>query len=341
MISYDWRAECQGKEGVFMSVIRHVMVLTSCVFVSFFVACSHSDGQDNVKKGGEEMSKQEKKVVRKSRGGGRWFPGNTKQLESMINEYIDKAEVPEVSGRIVGAIAPHAGYVYSGKVAGYTFRAIRDNAKTGRGPEAVVVLGLSHSGGFPGVALMDGDAIETPLGEAMLDKDSGSLLTGCSSRIFFEYSPHAGEHSAENEIPFVQAALPGTKIVVGIIGDHDSRTLKDLVQALNELAKKKRILVVASTDMLHSPDYDLVTKTDKATLAKVAAMDHEGILKAWNYSNQIFCGIGPILAVMQFAESQGCKKGTVLHYRNNGDDFPESRGSWVVGYGAAVFVVSE
>lgn len=329
-----------------MNIVRHILVLTVCVCVSFFAACSRSRGEAEIEKRrgkerGADMTKEEKKVVRRVRGSGRWFPGNRKQLESMVSGCMEKADVPKISGRIVGAIAPHAGYIYSGKVAGYTFRAVKDSAGAGREPDTVVVLGLSHRGGFPGVALMDGDAIETPLGETALDKEAGEALAAHSSRISFNYAPHDGEHSAENEIPFIQVALPGTKIVVGIIGDHDPQTLKDLVDAMDELAKKKKILVVASTDMLHHADYDLVTKTDKATLEKVAAMDHAGILKSWNYSNQIFCGIAPVLAVMRFAESQGCKEGMVLHYRNSGDDFPESRGSWVVGYGAVVFAVPE
>ncbi|MFC1497822.1 AmmeMemoRadiSam system protein B [Verrucomicrobiota bacterium] len=285
------------------------------------------------------MNADTKRVIRRSYGDNRWFPGSKSQLESMISSYVDKAETPKISGRITGVFAPHAGYQYSGKVAGHAFRAIRDNAKAGYQPDVAVVLGFSHRGGFPGVALMDGDAIKTPLGEIELDKNSARILTDHSSRISFKYTPHAGEWSAENEIPFVQHVLPGTKIVVGIIGDHDKNTLDDLVDALTELAKKKKILVVASTDMLHHPDYDLVTKTDKATLEKVKTMDHAGIRKTWEPDHQIFCGLMPVLTVMQFTEAQGCKKATVLHYRNCGDDFPESRGNNVVGYSAVAFTI--
>ncbi|MCP4577049.1 MAG: AmmeMemoRadiSam system protein B, partial [Deltaproteobacteria bacterium] len=185
------------------------------------------------------------------------------------------------------------------------------------------------------------DFIETPLGKATLDTEAAKMLIGVSPRIFFNYRPHRGEHSAENEIPFVQAALPHAKMVVALMGDHDSETLDALVGALDALSKKKRLLVVASTDMLHDPSYDLVTKTDEKTLKKLAAMDCEGLRKTWGYDNQILCGIGPVLAVMKFAKGKGSQKGSVLYYRNSGDDFPESRGRWVVGYGSAVFAVDE
>jgi len=270
-------------------------------------------------------------------GSGRWFPGSEKELKTMVDSFIAGADVPGTSDRIVAAIAPHAGYVYSGKVAGYAFRALKDNAAAGKPPETVVVLGFSHRMGFRGVALMDGDAVATPLGTTAIDQEAVQALAGHSARIFPDYSPHAGEHSAENEIPFVQAALPGAKLVVGIIGDHDTKTIDELVAALGKLAEKKAIVVVASTDMLHDADYDLVTRTDKETLQKLAAMDDGAVLKTWKPGSQILCGVAPVVTVMRYAKSQGCRQGTVLHYRNSGDDFPESRGSWVVGYGAVVF----
>jgi len=289
----------------------------------------------------DTMPESAEKVVRPAHGAGRWYPGRGSELKEMAEGYIEAAQVPKIPGVIVGAIAPHAGYVYSGKTAGYTFRAIRDNAAAGHRPDTVVILGLSHRGGFPGTALMDGDAIETPLGEAPLDRESARVLTAASPSVFFDYTPHRGEHSAENEIPFVQAALPGVGLVVGIMGDHAPRTIDDLVQALTALAEEKRVLVIASSDMLHHPDYELVTETDTKTLEKIAQMDDAAVEKNWGPSHQIFCGIGPVLVTMRYAASLGCKKGVVLAYWNSGDDFPESRGRWVVGYGSAVFAVPE
>ena len=311
-----------------------LILLTVCLCVSCLSVFSWAGEEGKMNKGPE-------RVVRQVFGAGRWFPGDGRDLKSMVDGYMEGARVDQIEGRIVGAIAPHAGYVYSGRTAGYTFRAIKDNAAAHGRPEVVVVLGFSHRKGFQGVALMDGDAIRTPLGEALLDREAAEILAAGSPRIFLDYRPHAGEHSAENEIPFVQRALPETKLIIGIMGDHDPRTLDELVKALDALSKKKKILVIASTDMLHDPDYNLVTKTDRGTLDKVRSMDHAGIRKGWDYSRQIFCGISPVVAVMRFTELEGCKQGTVLEYRNSGDDFPESRGRWVVGYGSAVFAVPE
>lgn len=319
-----WSSKCAAAKPILQFVLVMVMLI---VVPNYFLL------------EGEKMANASELVIRQAHGSGRWFPGNSRELKEMVESYIESAKPMPVEGRIVAAMAPHAGYIYSGKVAGFTFRAIKDNAQKMGQPETVVVLGFSHSGGFPGVALMDGDFIETPLGKAALDTEAAKILAGASPRIFFNYRPHRGEHSAENEIPFVQAALPHTKMVVALMGDHDSETLNVLVGALDVLSEKKRLLVVASTDMLHDPNYDLVTKTDKKTLEKIRTMDCEGLEKTWGYDNQVLCGIGPVLAVMKFAQSRGGKKGSVLYYRNSGDDFPESRGRWVVGYGSAVFAV--
>ena len=284
------------------------------------------------------MNSNNPKIVREACGAGRWFPAGKAELQKMVNGFIDQAEVGNLKGRIVGAISPHAGYVYSGKIAGYAFKAIKKQAEAGNAPETVVVLGISHHGGFPGAALMDGDAIATPLGETALDRGAAKIMMANRDTIKLDYRPHQGEHSAENQIPFVQAALPKAKLVVALIGDHNPKTLAQFADGLADLAGQKRILVVASSDMLHDPDYDLVGRTDKATLKIVAAMDDQKLLQEWNYDRQVFCGLAPVVVVMRFAAGQGCKNGTVLKYENSGDMHPESRGQWVVGYGAVVFL---
>lgn len=289
--------------------------------------------------GDKAMINKRDEIVRRTLGAGKWFPGDAVELKSMVNGYIDRAEVPEVKGRIVAAIAPHAGYVYSGKVAGYTFRALKENAIVKDAPETVIVLGFSHSRSFRGVALMDGTMLESPLGRTELDNVSSLFLTGQSSRIFFQYGPHDGEHSAENEVPFVQTVLPKAKLVIGLMGDHEEETLNDLVSALVSLSERKKILVMASTDLLHDPDYALVGRTDAATLEKISGLDDSALMQSWGYEKQVCCGIMPVLTAMRFARAMGCVRGEVLMYRNSGDDHPESRGNWVVGYSSVVFSV--
>lgn len=257
----------------------------------------------------------------------------------MVQGYVNDAAPPAVPGRLVGLIAPHAGYVYSGHVAGYAYRAARDNAASAGAPETVIVLGFSHRDSFRGVALMDGTAFATPLGAAALDTEAAALLVAADPRITLDYRPHMGEHSAENQIPFLQAVLPETPLVIALIGNHDPVTMDAMAAALGKVAAKKKVLVAASSDMLHDPDYERVRKTDQATLRRIADLDVTGVMREWDYSQQVVCGLAPVVAVMKFARQQGCARATVLRYRNSGDDHPESRGQWVVGYGAVAFAV--
>jgi AmmeMemoRadiSam system protein B len=279
------------------------------------------------------------KVVRSALGAGKWFPSNRAELAGAIQGYLEEAFVPEVTGPIIAAIAPHAGYLYSGQVAGFTYRMIQDSLSQHGTPETVVVLGFSHKGDGQGVALMDGTTFVTPLAESALDTEVASLLVAADPRIRPDYRPHMGEHSLENQIPFIQTVLPAASLVMALIASRDSATLEALAKALHTLAGKKKILVIASSDMLHDSSYEKVRKTDQATLRKVVAMDTTGVMHDWDYSQQVFCGIGPVITSMKYAQLRGVTKGTLLRYRNSGDDFPESRGQWVVGYGAVAFSV--
>ena len=277
------------------------------------------------------------RTVHRTYGDGRWFSGEPAQLATELGGYIESAQVPGFHRGLIGGISPHAGYVYSGPVAGYTFRALRESALRFGAPDCLVIIGFSHSGGFPGIALMDGDAIATPLGETAMHCAAGKFLADAAPSARFEYAPHAGEHSAENQIPFAQVALPQTKLVVALMGDHSRKSIAELSDALAELSRQQSLAVVASTDLLHDPDYDKVTATDHSTLEMISGLDESGLSGAWSYEHQVCCGIAPVLTLLRFVKLRGVDSGTVLHYRNSGDECPESRGSWVVGYGAVVF----
>lgn len=281
----------------------------------------------------------ERKIIRSAVGAGKWFPGTRGELAQAVESYLSGAYIPEIQAPIAAVIAPHAGYAYSGPVAGYAYRAIQAGAALHGPPETVVVLGFSHRGEGQGVSLMDGSALATPLAETALDAGAAAELTAADPRITLNYRPHFGEHSLENQVPFIQAVLPSASLVMALLGNREPALLETLAAALDTLAGKKKILVVASSDMLHDASYERVRKTDQATAKKTVAMDMTGLLHDWDYSHQIFCGIGPVIAAMKFAQRRGCIKGMLLRYRNSGDDYPESRGEWVVGYGAFAFTV--
>lgn len=272
----------------------------------------------------------------KAVGAGRWFPAHPTRLRAQIMAALEAAEVPASSGLPVAALAPHAGYDYSGKVAGYTYRSLRDGRRD-QPPATVVILGSSHRFAFPGLALLDCQQFETPLGRSAIDRELLAHLQqqagGC---VACDTRPHVGEHSVENQIPFVQTVFPEARLLLGLFGDHRAATVERVAQTLADLSRDCDLVVVASSDLLHDPDYAKVRATDVQTLARVAALDWRGLLAEWRPDHQPLCGVAAAATALAHAAIRGCAKGTLLHYRNSGDDFPESRGEWVVGYGAVV-----
>lgn len=273
-----------------------------------------------------------------TRGDGRWFPADGGRLRTAVETFIAEAAGSAGDGVALAAgIAPHAGYAYSGGVAGHTYRALRESARQGNGPDLVIVLGFSHRVPFEGVAWLDADAIRSPLGDITVDRAFMETVRDRLPGVFFDVDLHDGEHSAENQLPFLQVAVPGVPVAVGLIGGHAAGRPEALAAALCAAAAGRRLFVLASTDLLHDADYDRVRASDARTLRMMERLDSEGLNKAWSYETQVCCGIGPVLTAVETARLAGCRQGRLLFYCNSGDIDPSGRGQWVVGYGAMVF----
>jgi AmmeMemoRadiSam system protein B len=176
---------------------------------------------------------------------GTWYPADAKALGDQVDGYLDTQE-REPKARVLALIEPHAGYVYSGAVAGRGFGLVK-GARYSR----VILLGPSHYHGFRGAAVPDADVYRTPLGDVELDRDAIATLSdkqGC--RTFTEaFGP---EHSLEAEIPFLQRALePGWRLVPVLIGGGSSgETSQQIADALRPL-RDNDTLVVVSSDFTH------------------------------------------------------------------------------------------
>ncbi len=270
-------------------------------------------------------------------GAGRWFPSDPARLRTMVLDFMAAANQERTDLNPVAAVAPHAGYTYSGPVAGYVYRALRDASTPSAVPRTVVILGGCHRQSFSGLSLLDADRIGSPLGTSPIDRQVTDELVRAVPGALRENEPHRGEHSVENQVPFVQVALPSARLVLALFGDHDRRRVDALAEALDILSRKRHLTVIASTDLLHDPDHERVRRTDLETLDILASLDEQRLIDRWSYDHQPVCGLMPVLTAMRFAKLRGAAGGTVLAYRNSGDDYPHTRGEWVVGYGAVVF----
>ena len=261
-------------------------------------ACSRSDGARD----------------RKAVYAGSWYPGTEKELAAEVDRYLSEATV--VGGpnlpRPVALIVPHAGYQFSGAVAGYAYKAIQELSY-----DRVVLLGPSHRFPFQGVSIDDVDAYTNPLGSVPLDVETCKKLR---EHPLFHSVPEASgaEHSLEIQIPFLQRALGQFKLIPIVVGDLGARDYKDLAEVLKPLADEKT-LFVASSDFTHYganfgyvPFRDDVQKRlailDKSAVNPIIHLDVHGFSRMLNQTQATICGRNPIKIMLLClpADCEGC-----------------------------------
>ena len=262
---------------------------------------------------------------------GTWYPGTETELRKQIEEYLSRVPAPDSKGQTLAIIAPHAGYIYSGQVAAYSFKVLQ-----GQKFDSVIVIGPSHFVPFSGVATYDCAGFRTPLGDIPLDGELIAALMKSEPGIKDLPAAFEREHSVEAELPFLQIVLPSFKLVPLVMGDHDIIACRRLAQAITECIKDKSVLIVASSDLSHYHSYGVAAEMDQRLLQKIGAMDVEGVDQCLGAGKCEACGQGPIMAVMLAARKLGADRCEILKYANSGDVTGEKmspRG--VVGYGAA------
>lgn len=270
--------------------------------------------------------------VRPSPIAGTWYEGNARSLAHIVDGYLDEAQLPALDGEVVGVIAPHAGHMYSGAVAGYAFAALR-----GHSPELVAVASPFHNPARDPLITTAHDAYGTPLGPVEVDKPA---LAEFSSHLGIPITPIFAdrEHSLEIELPFLQRALSGDfKLLPIMIRAQEMDVVKQVGLALAKVLKEKNSLLVASTDLSHFYDQTTARMLDKEMLKRFELFDPESIFEAEHSGRAFACGHAAVAAVLWASRELGANKVQILRHATSGDvtgDF-----SSVVGYGAAAILI--
>lgn len=262
-----------------------------------------------------------KEKIRLPAVAGQFYPGEKKELEKIIDQFLTQAKPPKIEGEIFGLLLPHAGYVFSGPVAAYGFKAIAS-----KNFDTVIIIGDFHYERFEGISIWSAGHWQTPLGKVKIDKELASKILSASERFMVRDSAHLFEHSLEVEIPFLQKVLKNFEILPIIFGSEDE-DWETLAQAILENTKDKKVLIIASSDLSHYLPYEEAQKIDKQTL--------EAILNK-NYQNLEACARDSVKTLMKIAEILGAKA-KLLKYLNSGDTAEDKL--QVVGYGAIAFYV--
>ncbi len=272
-------------------------------------------------------------LVRASPIAGAWYPGTPRELEETVDVLLAHAEYLPTDDRLVGLIAPHAGFPYSGQTAAYAYRQL-----TGRQFDLVVLLGPSHYQDYGFIAISAKKYYATPLGAVELDQD---WIQQLANRVALTRVEHDTEHSLEIQLPFLQRVLGQFKLVpimmslpLYLIGPDAFAPCQQLADVLADLAKGKRVLLVASSDLSHLQDYEAVREFDARTAELVEALDVPGLVKYMSEGQECrACGDTPILTLLLTAQALGASRAQVL-YRTNSADVTGRRahGQYTVGY---------
>ena len=245
--------------------------------------------------------------VRPSPLAGKWYEGNPNALARAVDHYLDQAELPELPGQVIAIIAPHAGHIYSGPVAGYAFSAVR-----GSSPDLVAVLSPMHQASSDPLLTTAHAAYSTPLGQIQVEEKTVT-----------ELDSHLKE-------------TLGYGLTRVAYDQEHSLEIEQLGAALAETVRGRNCLLVASTDLSHFYSQNEALAFDTEMLRRIESFSPQDVFYAEVESKGFACGLGALTAVLWAAKALGADTVKVLHHATSGDVTGDY--SSVVGYGAAVIL---
>ena len=277
-------------------------------------------------------------AIRPSPIAGLWYSERRQELADEIDTYLARAELPQLDGEVIGVIAPHAGFRYSGATAGYAFRAVQ-----GKSYDVVVILSPFHAYQSATIISSAHQAYATPLGAVPIAQD---LLSDFYAQLEGNPSIRAirvmndDEHSQEIELPFLQRALSQNflllPLMIRTIAPSQAKILADTL--LKSLAGKK-VLLVASTDLSHFYSQATAEQLDETMLASIASFSVESVYQTELNQQGFACGLGAVMTAMQIAKNLGADQIQILHHSTSAAETGDF--SSVVGYGSAVFLKND
>ncbi len=266
--------------------------------------------------------------MRKPAVAGTFYPDSEEELKKLLKSFDE--DVPDIKTHAVSGVAPHAGYVYSGRVATHTYKAIR-NTK----PKTIVIIGPDHVGLATvnsEVAVYDSGNWETPMGSLEVDSNLANRLIEELPFAYTDKEAHRQEHSIEVQLPFIKYFIGNVKILPIMMGPQDMDLAIELGEKIADIADQNTV-VIGSSDMSHYVPVDEGRKKDLWALEALVKMDAVEFYKRIA-SGVSACGYGPATAAMSFARRRGATEGELLAYSTSSDVTGDVLG---VGYASVIF----
>ena len=267
-------------------------------------------------------------MIRSPAVAGQFYPGSEASLVKTLDNLIPEIS-PEEKKEALAVISPHAGYIYSGGVAGETIGSIKV-------PENVIILGPNHTGHGTQVALMNEGAWDMPMGQVPINNELAEEIAKSTSLIQVDEVAHRFEHSLEVQVPFLQYTqknLSITPLVVSHISYDSCVTVGNgLAEAIRNYGQQ--VLIVASTDMTHYESRQSASSKDSMALEHIKSLDPEGLYNTVVGNRISMCGIMPTTVALVAALALCAKKAELVRYTDSGEASGDT--SKVVGYAGLV-----
>jgi len=250
-------------------------------------------------------------MIRKPAVAGQFYPRARAELEKMVASFMEPAADRE---KALGVIAPHAGYIYSGKGAGIVYSRVEV-------PATVVVLCPNHRGLGEDVAIMSEGSWQMPTEEVALDAKLAGRIKKLCHLVKEDHWAHSQEHSLEVQLPFLQQARPGFKLVPISLSRVSLSECRELGEAMAAAITESRspALVVASSDMTHFQSAETAKQKDELALQCVRELNPEGLFETVLKHKISMCGFIPATVMLYAAKKLGATSAQVVDYRNSGD----------------------
>jgi MEMO1 family protein len=252
-------------------------------------------------------------TVRHPAVAGRFYSRDADALREEVRSYLSPPPQQKPL-HAVGCIVPHAGYMYSGHVAGAVFAGLEV-------PQLCLVLCPNHTGVGCALAIMSEGAWETPLGTVAIDSSFAAALKQRCPRLQEDSSAHRNEHAAEVELPFLQMRQPQLRFVPIALGTRDFDALEQLGEAIADViaAQNNPVLIVASSDMNHYESDAITRVKDHNAIEPILALDARALYDVVTHQNISMCGFGPAVAMLTAAKKLGAKSAELIKYATSGD----------------------
>jgi MEMO1 family protein len=251
-------------------------------------------------------------MIRPPAVSGRFYPSDSKELSRLVSEYAAGGALKVVAR---GCVVPHAGWMYSGHVAGAVYGTLEI-------PSRCILLGPRHYPRGEAMAILSEGCWRTPFGEARIDSELAGELTRAFPRLREDAVAHEREHSLEVQIPFLQQLAPDCRFVPVVLAVDRYPVLKELGHAVAKVVAahaSERVLVIASTDMNHYENDAITRAKDERAIAQILALDPRGLYDTVRGEGISMCGYAATTAMLVAMRDLGAKNVELVRYATSGD----------------------